>query len=132
MPTPNVRSRGFTLIELMVAVAIVAILAAIAIPGYTAYVVRANRSAAQAEMMAIANRQQQYLLSSRSYATKEQLEDAGYSLPRQVGAKYSYAISLGSGSVPSFTITFTPIGSQASDGVLKLDSEGTKTPAGKW
>lgn len=123
---------GFTLIELMIAVAIIGILAAIVLPNYQQYVIRANRSAAQAQMMDIANRQQQFLLANRSYASKTTLESSGYSLPSDVSAKYSYDITLGSGTVPSYTITFTPIGSQAADGALTLTSEGVKGPPGKW
>lgn len=123
---------GFTLMELMIAVAIVGILAAIAYPSYQQYVIRGNRAAAQAQMMDIANRQQQYLLANRTYATKTQLEASGYGLPTEVVGKYTYDITLGSGSVPSFTITFTATGSQASDGNLTLDNEGKKTPSGKW
>ncbi|MNZ23681.1 Fimbrial protein precursor [compost metagenome] len=126
------RCRGFTLIELMIAVAIVAILAMVAYPSYQQYVIRGNRAAAQAEMMDIANRQQQYLLANRTYASKSELESGGYALSSEVSGNYGYDISLGSGSVPTFTITFTPTGSQASDGALTLDSQGVKAPAGKW
>ncbi|SDO80576.1 type IV pilin protein [Pseudomonas jinjuensis] len=124
--------KGFTLIELMIAVAIVAILAMVAYPSYQQYVIRGKRAAAQAEMMDIANRQQQYLLANRTYASKSELESGGYALSSEVSANYGYDITLGSGSVPTFTITFTPTGAQAGDGALTLTSEGVKTPTGKW
>lgn len=124
--------RGFTLIELMITVATVGILSAVAYPSYTQYMIRANRAAAQAEMMDIANRQQQFLLTDRSYASKITLEASGYALPSNVSSKYSYAIVTGIETVPSYTLTFTPTGAQASDGNLVLTSEGSKTPADKW
>ena len=123
---------GFTLIEMMITVAIVGILAAVAYPAYTQYMIRANRVAAQSEMMDIANRQQQFLMTNRSYASKAVLEASGYALPAEMSSKYSYAIVVGAGAVPSYTLTFTPSGSQASDGALTLDSAGIKTPADKW
>jgi type IV pilus assembly protein PilE len=123
---------GFTLIELMITVAIVGILATVAYPAYTQYMIRANRAAAQAEMMNIANRQQQFLLTNRGYASKATLEASGYALPSDVSSKYSYAIVVGAGAVPSYTLTFTPAGAQASDGNLVITSEGVKTPADKW
>ncbi|WP_371366735.1 type IV pilin protein [Pseudomonas sp. QL9] len=126
------RSQGFTLIELMVVAAIVAILAAIAYPSYQQYIIRGKRSGAQAQMMDIANREQQYLLANRAYASKSALEAGGYSLPSEVASDYSYDVTVGSGSPPTFTITFTPSGSQASDGNLTLTSDGTKTPSSKW
>ena len=127
-------SRGFTLIELMITVAIVGILAAVAYPSYTQYIVRANRSAAQAQMLDVANRQQQFLLANRAYATKTVLTTSGYTLPAEVSARYGYDITVGTNTVPSFTITFTPVvgAPQARDGVLTLNSEGVKTPAEKW
>lgn len=123
---------GFTLIELMITVAIVGILAAVAYPAYTQYLIRANRTAAQAEMMNIANRQQQFLLTNRGYASKSTLEASGYTLPSNVSSKYGYAIVLGAGIVPAYTLTFTPIGAQATDGNLVITSDGVKTPAEKW
>ncbi|WP_420475722.1 type IV pilin protein [Noviherbaspirillum sp. ST9] len=124
--------RGFTLIELMIAAAIVAILAAVAVPSYQQYIKRGKRAAAQAEMMDIANRQQQYFLDKRGYASKAEIESAGYALPTEVSAKYTYDIAVSSSGTPAFTITFTPTGSQADDGALTLNNAGVKTPADKW
>ena len=123
---------GFSLIELMVVVAIITILAAIAYPSYTQYLIRANRSAAQAEMLDIANRQQQFLLTNRNYVDKTTLEATGYVLPSDISNKYSYAINLGGGAVPFYTLTFTATGNQASDGNLTINSNGQKTPVDKW
>ncbi len=97
MSKPSIRfckninaARGFTLIELMITVAVVGILAAIALPSYTAYIVRSNRATAHTEMMDIANRQQQYLLANRSYATASELN---YSLPNTLSGKYTASIA---------------------------------------
>jgi type IV pilus assembly protein PilE len=126
------RQRGFTLIELMMVVAIVAILAMVALPGYQQYVIRANRAAAQSEMYDIANREQQYFLANRVYADKATLN---FPLSDKVSSKYTYDITVGAGVPPSFTITFTPYGTQLPDGNLVVGSDGTKTRAGdpaKW
>lgn len=124
--------RGFTLIELMIAVAIVAIIAAVAYPSYTKQVQKSNRRAAQAEMLEIANREQQFLMANRSYATKAQLTTAGYTLPSTLSNLYTWDVALGAGSVPTFTITFTATGPQADDGALTYTHDGVKGPAEKW
>ena len=121
---------GFTLIELMIACAVVAILAAIAVPSYTRHVQKSNRTAAKAQMMDLANRQQQYFLSNKSYAAN--MTALNYTLPSTLNGVYTPTITVGSGTVPAYTITFTPQGSQAADGTLTLNSEGVKAPADKW
>lgn len=127
------RYAGFTLIEVMITVAIVAILAAVALPSYQEHIRKSNRRAAQSAMQDIANRQQQFLLANRGYATKTQIEAAGYSLPTEVVGKYTWDVAVSNtASPPTFTITFTAAGGQTADGNLTLDQQGTKGPTGKW
>lgn len=125
------RRRGFSLLELMIAVVIVGVLAAIAYPSYLDYVRRGNRSAAQTYMMTIANRQEQYLLTNRSYAPT----DAALNLspPTETVGRYTFTVALPTPT--SYTITAQAIGNQAPDGNLGdlvLTSAGVKTPAEKW
>jgi type IV pilus assembly protein PilE len=130
----SARTRGFTLIELMITVAIIAVLAAIAWPSYQKQVTRGRRSAAKSTMMDLATREQQYLLANRMYADTAALQANGYTLPSDVSPYYTWAVDLGDGSdpTPKFTITFTPTGAQTSDGLLTLDQAGNRTPLAKW
>jgi type IV pilus assembly protein PilE len=123
------KSKGFTLIELMIVVVVVAILAAVAYPSYRESVKKGNRRAAQSVMMEIVNREHQYFIANRVYADTLALN---YTLPPEVDDDYDFAVALDAGPPPGFTVTFTAIGGQVSDGPLTVDSIGNKTPLDKW
>jgi type IV pilus assembly protein PilE len=122
---------GFTLIELLIVIVILGVLVSIAVPSYREYVRRANRRAAQAEMMEIANRERQYLLANRRYAEEHELN---YTLPDSIAQNYDWDIEVGADAEPSFEITFEPVDGSGQDGDvnLTLSSTGVKSPADKW
>lgn len=126
------RQHGFTLVELMITLGIVAILATVAYPSYISQIQKGSRAAAKAQILEIANREQQFLLANRSYADKTALVASGYVLPEEVSTKYDYDIAVGADTIPSYKITFTAKGAQLDDGDLTLDSAGIKTPTDKW
>ena len=123
---------GFTLIELLIAVAIVGVLASLAYPSYRSHLVRSNRAAAQGALMDIAQREQQYLLDQRAYASSTTALNV--TVPPNVAKVYAVSIALTDGPPPTFKISATPVPGtlQDADGELSIDQAGNKTPTGKW
>lgn len=124
----NVRQKGFTLLELMIVVAIIAVLSAIAYPSYTRYVVNSNRADVQAEMMRLSARLQSYVSINRTYRGATLANIGGTTnYPDQSTAKYSIALAVDADN-RGYTLTATPItnGTQSGDGVVCLNQEGQK------
>lgn len=129
---------GFTLIELIVVVAIIGILAAIAYPSYLDQTRKGRRAEAQALLMELAQRQQNFLMIRRRYASS--LDELGYtgaggyvlgSTLQGVARSYDIAgLSMGvSGALPPrFNMQLTPLeGSlQSGDGSLCLANTGAR------
>lgn len=123
---------GFTLIETMITVAIIAIIAAVAYPSYTEHVRKSHRADAQALLMNVATRQQQFLLDTRAYAGT--LGALNVAAPASVTPHYAVTLTVAASPVPAFTVQATPQGAQAADkcGTLTLDEAGIKSPGSCW
>lgn len=115
--------RGFTLIEMMIVVAIIAILTAIAYPNYSRYAYRARRADAKELLMRFAAAQERYYTSRNQYATIAQLQMSNTSEKQY----YTVSVDLGNGN-QTYVLRGTPQGAQANDacGQLTLDSSGRK------
>ena len=126
------RVGGFTLIELMITVVAIGILVAVALPSYNQYVIRANRAAAQSFMLAIAAKEEQYLLDARSYTATIGAGGLALTQPSETAGRYTFGVTI-TATPPGYEITATAsAGPQLSDGDLTLNEKGVKAPASKW
>jgi type IV pilus assembly protein PilE len=123
---------GFTLIELMTVAVIIAVLAAIGYPTYLNQSMKGRRSNAEALLMDMAQREQQYFLDARTYAAT--VATLNVTVPTTVSNFYNLTIVTAAGPPPTFTLTATPIAgsAQATDVTLTIDNTGAKTPANVW
>ncbi len=105
-PTSNGAARGFTLIELMVTIAIAIILISIAVPNYRAYVQRANRSDATAALLRLAAAQEKFYIQNNTYSTD--LSAAGLGMPSTNNEYYDLSVAAGAGGLTvGYTATAT-------------------------
>ncbi len=128
--------RGFSLLEVMVVVALIGILSMVAIPSYSEYVVRTNRAEAKDLLSDVAFQQERFNTRNRTYTTN--MTDLGYAADPIVSASGFYSVD-GAACANStiqacVLLTATPVAGtqQADDGTLSLDSRGNRLPLLKW
>lgn len=129
------KQSGFTLIELMITVVIIGILASIAYPSYSQYVIQARRAEAQSEMLKIQLGLEKWRANNNSYSST--LSNAGFT---DTNTYYNYAITgAAAGSAPTaslYVIRATAQGVQSTGDSactpLTLNQSGAKGPSGCW
>lgn len=126
-------AKGFSLMELMIAVGVVGILAAVAYPSYINSVMRSSRSDARAEINAVANAQERFFSANRTYTT----DTAALGLPDALSPAGKYQISIAAGPsgtiASSYAITATPVAGKGQDRdsdcpQFTMDSAAVRTP----
>ena len=126
------KTKGFTLVELMIVIGIIAILVALALPSYTQYIRKANRGEAQQLLMNWANNQEVWRASHTEYADENDI-----AVPTH--GKYTFTVT--GESATAFTLTATAVSTsdQANDkekgtdcDVMTLDQSNAKTRLACW
>lgn len=130
-------ARGFTLIELMITMAMVGILTAIAVPAYGVYVQRAARAEGRSVLLESAQFMQRFYSDNNQYAVS--LAGVAVSLPAALrtsprnGQAVRYNLDIPQVDAVSFTVRAVPVGAQAGDnacGTLTLTNTGARGATG--
>ena len=138
------RSRGFTLMDVLIAVAVVGILAAIAFPSYTNSIVKTKRRAAQVCLASFATHMERYYTTNLRYdqtvagvamnTTALRALNLECAATRNTGADYTYGFGTNSPTASTYSLVATPTGRQATKdarcGSLSIDQSGSRDVTG--
>ncbi len=131
------KNSGFTLIELMIVVAVIGIIASVAYPAYRNYILEARRADVQGLMLEVQINEERYRGYNNEYATAASLAAAGMTVP----TNDYYDVTIGSTGTSTYTIT---VNAKAGSSQLEdkeggtncypmtLNQSNTKTPADCW
>ena len=121
-------NNGFTLIELMIVIAIIGILAGIAYPSYTGFVKKANRADAIDSLLVLSGRMEEFYMNNDSYI------GATVGAAGTVGSDQSseglYTLSIPAATAFAYTITATPVGADPECTTFTLNQLGQKGSTG--
>ena len=125
------RSRGFTMIEVMIACAVVAILAAIAYPSYVNTVQKTRRSDAKSALLAAAGQLERYFTERGTYATATLGSGSTHVYPSTSQNGY-YTLSLANLTATTYTVRAAPAGQQTGDpcGTFTYTDQGKQDVTG--
>lgn len=122
------KNTGFTLIELMIVVAIIGIIVAIALPSYTRYVENARAADAKSALMSLANAMERYHTENMTYVGASIGDDPGDIFPNEApldGSAKFYDLVIDSSSATAFRIEAQPKNNQGG-GTIALLSNGKR------
>lgn len=128
MKTVARHESGFTLLELMIVVVIIAILTAIALPSYRQYVLRGHRTEATRALQDLSSRQENYYFSHNAYTST--LSDLGAT--SSIAGQY-FTVGIASASTTDYVVQATAVGTQTQDSgcqIFKLHRSGQQESTG--